>query len=142
MDYTEKYQEIVQKAFSIALATSVENKANVRCVSSCFNPDKPNVIFFSTNKNMPKIVEFAKNNEVAFTTVPAPADGHIHVGSQKSTVRKSDFNIDELKDMFIKQIPGFERTLEMAGKFLDVYEIHVKEAIVVLGPMQTGTVTF
>lgn len=44
--------------------------------------------------------------------------------------------------MFIEQIPGFDKTLEMAGKFLDVYEIHVKEVIVVLGPMQTGTVAF
>ncbi len=142
MDYTEKYQEIVQKAFSIALATSVDNKANIRCVSSCFNPAKPGIIYFSTNRNMPKVTEFSKNNEVAFTTVPAAADGHIHVRSQKATIHKSDFTIEELKDMFIKQIPGFERTLEMAGKFLDVYEIHVKEAIVVLGPMQTGTVTF
>ncbi|WOO37057.1 pyridoxamine 5'-phosphate oxidase family protein [Anaerocolumna sp. AGMB13020] len=142
MEYTEKYQEIVQKAYSIALATAIDNKANIRCVSSCFDPVRPSVIYFSTNRNMPKVTEFARNNEVAFTTVPAPADGHIHVRSQKATVHKSDFTIDELKDMFITQIPGFERTLEMAGRFLDVYEIHVKEAIVVLGPMQTGTVTF
>ncbi len=142
MDYTEKYQEIIQKAFAIALATSVDSKANVRCVSTCFDPARPGVIYFSTNRNMPKVTEFAKNHEVAFTTIPLPADGHIHVRSQKATVQKSDFTIDELKDMFIKQIPGFEKTLEMAGKFLDVYEIHVKEAVVVLGPMQTGTVTF
>lgn len=142
MNYTEKYQEIIKNAFTISLATSVDNKANVRCVSCCFDSAKPSVIYFSTNRNMPKVAEFAKNNEVAFTTIPVPADGHIHVRCQKATVEKSNFTMNELKDMFIEQIPGFEKTLEMAGKFLDVYEIHVKEAIVVLGPMQTGTVTF
>lgn len=142
MDYTEKYQEIIKKAFTIALATSVDGKANVRCVSGCFDPAQPSIIYFSTNRNMPKATEFSKNNEVAFTTVPVPSDGHIHARSQRAIVHKSNFTIDELKDMFIEQIPGFDKTLEMAAKFLDVYEIHVKEAVVVLGPMQIETVTF
>ncbi len=66
----------------------------------------------------------------------------MHVRSKKATVHKSEFSIEDVKDLFLCQIPGFDKTLSVIGKLLDVYEIHVKEASVILGPMQTGIVTF
>lgn len=142
MDYTEEFYNIVKRAAAIAVATAIENQPNVRLVNHCMDMDRPGVIYFSTNRTSPKVAEFEMNHEISFSTVPAPADGHIHARSKKATVQKSKFSIEEVKDLFIEQIPGFDKTLSAIGGFLDVYEIHVKEASVVLGPMQTGEVRF
>ncbi|MFT4145690.1 MAG: pyridoxamine 5'-phosphate oxidase family protein [Mobilitalea sp.] len=142
MNYLEKFNEVMKNAPAIALATTTNGMPDVRIVSHCIIPDRPDVIYFSTNRTSPKVSEFDAKNEIAFTTIPAPADGHVHVRSKKATVHKSDFTINDLKDIFLAQIPGFDKILSVIGAYTDVYEIHIKEATVVLNPMQTGTVTF
>ncbi len=142
MNYLEMYNDIMKNAPAIALATTTDEMPDVRIISHCVIPDRPEVIYFSTNRTSPKVLQFEANNVIAFSTIPSPSDGHIHVRSNNATVRKSVLSIDELKDIFIAQIPGFDKILSVIGAYTDVYEIHIKEATVVLNPMQTGTVTF
>jgi uncharacterized pyridoxamine 5'-phosphate oxidase family protein len=142
MNYLEMFNDIMKKAPAIALATTTDGMPNVRIISHCIIPERPNVIYFSTNRTSPKVSEFEENNVVSFTTVPSPSEGHIHVRSKNASVCKSEFTLDEVKDIFIERIPGFDKILSVIGAYTDVYEIHIKEATVVLNPMQTGTVTF
>ena len=142
MNYLEMFNDIMKKAPAIALATTVDGMPNVRLISHCVIPERPDVIYFSTNRSSPKVSEFEANSVVSFSTVPSPSEGHIHVRSSNAIVRKSDLSIDDVKDIFIDQIPGFDKILSVIGAYTDVYEIQIKEATVVLNPMQTGTVTF
>lgn len=142
MNYLEMYNDIMKKAPAIALATAVDGMPDVRIISHCVIPERPDVLYFSTNRTSPKVLQFEANNVISFSTVPAPSDGHIHVRSKNATVHKSDLSIADVKDIFIEQIPGFDKILSVIGAYTDVYEIHIKEATVVLNPMQTGTVTF
>ena len=142
MNYLEMYNDIMKKAPAIALATTVDGMPDVRIISHCVIPERPDVLYFSTNRTSPKVLQFGANNIISLSTVPSPSDGHIHVRSKNATVRKSDLSIADVKDIFIEQIPGFDKILSVIGAYTDVYEIHMKEATVVLNPMQTGTVTF
>ena len=142
MDYTQEFNNIIKESVALAVATSVDGKPNVRIVNHCIDAEKHGVIYFSSNRSSSKIGEFEKNNEIAFTSVPDITVSHAHVRSTNATVHKSALSLDEVKDLFLAQIPGFDKTLAVIGKFMDVYEIHVKEANVILAPMQAGTVTF
>jgi uncharacterized pyridoxamine 5'-phosphate oxidase family protein len=140
MNYTQEFNNIVQETSTLALATSVDGIPNVRIVNFGYDTSKPGVIYFSSTRTSPKLSEFAQNSRVAFTTVPA--ESHTHVRSNNSLVQKSALYIDEIKDLFLAQIPGFDVTLSVLGSQMDIYEIHIKEATVILGPGKIGTVSF
>jgi uncharacterized pyridoxamine 5'-phosphate oxidase family protein len=142
MDYNQEYINIVKNTAILALATSVKNIPNVRIVNYCFETNKPGILYFSTLRTSPKTEEFEINNKVSITTIPAPSDGHIHVRSKHAIVQKSKYVLEDLKELFISQIPGYAVTFSTVGKLLDVYEIHIKEALVILGPNQIGGVSF
>jgi hypothetical protein len=87
-----------------------------------------------------KVTEFGKNSNVAFTSIPD--DGIRHVRSRNAVVRKSQCSMDEIKELFIANIPGYDQTIEAIGTSLDVCEIHVKEATVTTGLEAPDRVTF
>lgn len=47
-----------------------------------------------------------------------------------------------MKALFLEQVPGFEEALEAIGDALDVYEIRIREAVVVTGFDAPGRVKF
>ena len=141
MSDISNYLEILGKTNEIALATSVHNVPNVRIVNFCFNAEYPDILYFASDITNNKIHEFEQNNVIAFTTVPA--DGSIpHVRSVRATVEKNGRMMDEMAQLFISAIPGYDEAIEAIGDALTVFEIHVKEAVVITGFEEPGFVIF
>ena len=140
MDYRKEFNEVMQKTVNMALATSVENVPNVRIVNFCYDIATPGVVYFATCRDNPKILEFAKNSTVAFSTIPV--EGITHVRAQGATVNKSTHSINDLKHLFFAQIPDFSETFEQIGNELDVYEVRMKSAKITLGFDRQGIVYF
>jgi uncharacterized pyridoxamine 5'-phosphate oxidase family protein len=135
MNNTQEFNQLMEKTANIALATSVNNIPNVRIVNFCYDVTKPGIVYFSTVRGNSKVAEFEKNDKVAFTTIPA--EGFSHIRTTNAIVQKSRLSMDEVKELFLTQVPGFDETLSEIGGLLDVYEIHMKEAIIILGVDQT-----
>ena len=138
----QEFDCMMKATTSIALATSVDDNPNVRIVNCCYDESRPGIVYFSSVRSNPKTIEFEKNSKVAFTTIPAPSEGHVHIRTKTATVQKSKLSIDDVEKMFVEQIPGFDKSLAVIGRQLDIYEIHIKEAVIVYGPKQTGAVSF
>jgi len=128
----QAFYEILAKTNELALATSVDNVPNVRIVNYCFDEKRPGIIYFASARDNNKVGEFAVNNKVAFTTVPTDGASVPHVRSNKTIVQKSEFSIGELSELFVKAIPGYDETLAAIGDELDVFELHVKKADLII----------
>jgi uncharacterized pyridoxamine 5'-phosphate oxidase family protein len=139
MDFLQEFNRIMVSQKELALATSVDNIPNVRIVNFYYDITRKGVLYFSTFSNNSKIEEFAKNNVVAFTTIPS--NGNEHVRVNKANIQKSDLTIFDLKNEFIKKIPDYEMTIEEAGNQLSLYEIHFKQATVTLDYTQSDIIT-
>ena len=141
MSLVSSYTEILEKTNEIALATAIGNVPHVRIVNFCFNKENPGVLYFASDITNNKVHEFEQNNVIAFTTVPA--DGGIpHVRSIRAAVQKSGRTMDEMAQLFISAIPGYDEAIAAIGEALTVFEIHVKEAAVITGFEEPGFVTF
>ncbi len=139
MDFLQEFNRIMVSQKELALATSVDNIPNVRIVNFYYDITRKGVLYFSTFSNNSKIEEFAKNNVVAFTTIPS--NGNEHVRVNKAIIQKSDLTIFDLKNEFIKKIPDYEMTIEEVGNQLSLYEIHFKQATVTLDYTQSDIIT-
>ena len=53
----------------------------------------------------------------------------------------SNLTIYDLKDEFVKKLPSYEMLIKQTGEMLDIYEIHFKEANVIVGIRNSGKVT-
>jgi uncharacterized pyridoxamine 5'-phosphate oxidase family protein len=139
MDFLNEFNRIMRDTANIALATSVEDIPNVRLVNFYYDPENKGVAYFASFKGSNKLLEFSANNKVAFTTVPVNSSEHVRVNN--ATVLKSNLTIYDLKEEFIKKLPDYEVTIAQAGHMLEVYEIHFKEANVILGIKQSSKIT-
>ncbi|MDR3126646.1 MAG: hypothetical protein LBT92_03375 [Rickettsiales bacterium] len=129
MDDIKKYLDIITKTNEIALATSIDNVPNVRILNVIVKPEQPQILYFASDRSCRKVSEFAQNNAVAFTSVP---HGEIaHVRSNKSSVQKSKLTLADVQGQLIATIPGYDETIAAIGETLDIFEIHVKEAVVI-----------
>lgn len=126
----EEYKRIISCSSKIALATSIQGIPNVRIVNYCYDQSREGVIYFTTLIGTPKEKEFAKNETIAFTTIPD--EGREHVRVLNATIRKSSKSLEDLKDLFTNQIPGFQNTYEVLGSHLAVYEIVFKNVTISL----------
>lgn len=140
MNAISKYREVLGNTNEIALATAVENIPNVRIVNFCYNPEQPNILYFASDRDNRKVTEFAQNNIIAFTSVPT--EGIPHVRTLKATVQKSKQTINNVAQLFISAIPGYDETISAIGDRLDVFEIHVSEAMVISGFEEPDFITF
>ncbi|MDR2891723.1 MAG: pyridoxamine 5'-phosphate oxidase family protein [Deltaproteobacteria bacterium] len=129
MDSISKYKTILGNTNTIALATSVMNNPNVRIVNFYFNQKQPNILYFASDRKNCKVEEFTRNNIIAFTSIPN--EGIHHVRSVKATVQKSKQTINDMAQSFISAIPGYDETINAIGDTLDVFEIHISEAMVI-----------
>lgn len=139
MDFLQEFNKIMENTNEIALATSVNHSPNVRIVNFHYDTQKKGIVYFSTNRDNPKTLEFSQNNKAAFTTVPVGTVEHVRVAN--ATIQKSNLTIYDLKEAFIKKIPSYEVIIAQIGHMLDVYEIHFREASVTLSVNQAGKVT-
>lgn len=128
MDTKKEFIKIMGEQTEIALATSVNDVCNVRIVNFYYD-DNSKILFFSTFGDNEKIREFEQNDNVAFTTIPHEGNKHI---KGKGKVKKSNITIYDIKDNFINKIPEYKYTIEEAGQFLILFEIHVDTVIVTL----------
>ena len=131
MEIIRTYHKILSETTDLALATCVENKPNVRVLSFIFDREKPGVLYFATESISPKVAEALLNEHVAFTTVPKA--GQAHVRSNETVMKKSPFGLDRFKDDFIARVPACAGIFAAMGDQLDVYELHIKNAVLVTG---------
>lgn len=140
MDYKKVFCEMLGKTNEIALATSVDGAPNVRIVNFCFENVKPEILYFASDRENQKVAEIKENNRIAFTTVP---HGDIpHARSNDAVAIKSKRSINDLKGLFVARIPGYDETIDAIGNCLDVFEIHIKNAFVVVDFENAGPVSF
>lgn len=130
MKTTEAFKQIMNEQTEIALATSVKETPNVRIVNFFYDEAKK-CLFFSTFKGNDKIIEFQKNSNVSFTTIPTNNTNHVRVHYAK--VKKSDLTVYDVAEQWIQKIPSYEENIQQAGSMLELYEIHFSKAIVILG---------
>lgn len=142
MDYKNEFYHTLDKTNEIALATAVAGLPNVRIVNFCYDASKPGILYFATDRENQKVAEFAQNNNVAFTTVPSDGSSVPHARSNHAVVHKSRYTIEEIKDLFIQKIPGYDETLAAIGDTLDVFEIHIKDVFVIVDYETAGAVSF
>ena len=131
MNKEKEYCEVLENANSIALATTANNIPNVRIVNFVFRADSPKTLYFTSDRTNQKVAEFNQNTNVALTTIPT--EGIAHVRSKQATVKKSESSMEDIKELFIARIPGYDQTIEAIGHMLDVFEIHIQEATVISG---------
>ncbi|MBD5643889.1 pyridoxamine 5'-phosphate oxidase family protein [Clostridium botulinum] len=139
MDFQKEFNRIMVSQKELALATSVDNIPNVRIINFYYNISRKGVVYFSTFSDNSKVEEFAKNDAVAFTTIPHAGNEHVRVNN--ATIQKSHLTIFDLKDEFIKKIPDYEITINEVGNYLSLYEILFNKATVTLDYNQSNTIT-
>lgn len=146
MDYYKAFNEILAGATEIALATSAGNIPNVRIVSICNDESRPGVVYFQSKGKSRKVDEFAQNSAVAFTTCPfAAATGGskiTNIRCNSAVVVKSKHSFMELAELFCAKVPEYREIYMANADVLEVFELHVKEALVVVDYGNYGFVTF
>ena len=140
MNPQKEFDRIMTEQGVIALATSVNNKPNVRAVNFYYDPKQEGILFFSTFKDNKKVGEFEENNKVAFTTIPK--EGNEHVRVTDGEVRRSSLNIYDMKEALAEKIPGYGDTIEKFGEMLILFEIHFGSADITLDFTSTATISF
>ena len=140
MDIKQAYIQVLTKTNRIALATAVNDIPNVRIVNFCFAADQPDVLYFASDRSNQKVKEILSNAHVAFTTVPG--EGIEHTRSNHATVVQSKQSIADMAAAFIAKIPGYDETIAAIGETLDVFEIHIADAFVILDFETAGPVVF
>lgn len=139
MDFIQEFNRLMDTTTNLALGTSVNDVPNVRILNFIYDSKKKGIVYFASFKGSIKTLEFSQNNTVAFTTIPVGTSEHIRVAN--GIVQKSDSTVYDLKELFIKKLPSYETTIEQAGHMLDVYEVHFKEADVILDIGKQSKVT-
>ncbi len=138
MDFMPAFKKIMEEQSTLALATSVNNIPNVRIINFYYATDREGIAYFSTFRGSAKEKEFVENNRVAFTTIPASGNEHVRVAGAQ--VRKSEFTIYDLADVFIKKVPDYKEIIEQAGSQLVLYEVQFKTAWVTLDVDSSGAI--
>lgn len=139
MEYMQEFNRIMAEQTEIALATHAEDGPNVRIVNFCWDSRQKGILYFSTFGDNQKVREFEKNNTVAFTTVPH--EGNAHVRVKRGTMKKSPLTVYDLKDAFIEKIPDYAETIEQAGEYLVLFEVHFHEAAVTVDLENNDSIT-
>ena len=134
MNETKKiFLKIMNESSDIAIATSIDNIPNIRYVSFYYS-EKENKIYFMTFKNSPKTIDFAKNNNVTFSTIPKTDYNYVKA---TGNLKKSEKTSDDLKEEFCSKLSDAKMMIEQGKGFIEVYEITFSTAIISLNRMKT-----
>lgn len=140
MNVSEVFKRIMKEQNEIALATCKGERPNVRVVNFFYDETQEGVVYFSSFGDNEKIAEFEENNRVAFTSIPH--EGNEHVRVKDGTIQKSHYTVYDMKEGFAQKIPEYEMTIQQVGEYLVLFEIHFKEAEVILDFEQSGKIVF
>ena len=140
MELKQSFEKLMMESIDMALATSVDDKPNVRVVTFAYSTDREGRLFFTTFRGNKKTLEFEKNSNVACMTLPAEqGDGEVRIFG---TVKKSDISFDEVITMIAKKYPGDIDTIKKSADMIDVYEINFSQAYVTFGMAEAQVITF
>ena len=127
------FLQIMNDNSDIAIATSIDNIPNIR-YESFYYSEKKNKVYFMTFKNSPKTVDFSKNSNVTFSTVPKNDYNYVKA---TGILKKSEKNPEDLKDAFCSKLPDAKMMIEQGKGFIEVYEISFSTAVISLNRMKT-----
>jgi uncharacterized pyridoxamine 5'-phosphate oxidase family protein len=131
MDGKKEFEKVMGKSERIALASAVDDIPNVRIVNFIYLASEK-VLYFASTKGDPKEKEFAKNRNVAFTTIPARGLAHVRV--HHATVGKSKKSVFDVADIFAAKIPWYKANIEQNGNDMNLYEVRFTTATALVGP--------
>ena len=138
-NFEQEFKKIMNTAQAVALATSIDNMPNVRIVNFVYDETTPGIIYFASFPDNQKVIEFEKNNNVSFTSIPDGSIGHVRA---KGTVTKSARTLMDMADMFVAKIPYYDETIQAVGNILALYEIKFDKAGVIVDMQNAGAVNF
>ncbi|WP_125980739.1 hypothetical protein [Loigolactobacillus iwatensis] len=124
-------EKVMLGANKLAYATSLENIPNLRIVNFVWEKETPAVVYFASVHDSQGVQEFLSSKKIAFSTIPD--SGNAHVATNDATGIASKRTLAEMRETFLKQIPGFDKVLNLIGDQLAVYEIHIHSTEVDLG---------
>ena len=127
------FLQIMNDNSDIAIATSIDNIPNIRYVSFYYS-EKENKVYFMTFKNSPKTVDFSKNSNITFSTVPKNDYNYVKA---TGILKKSEKTPKDLKDAFCSKLPDAKMMIERGKGFIEVYEISFSTAVISLNRMKT-----
>lgn len=132
MELKQLFENVMQQSINMALATSVDNKPNVRVVTFAYDPAKTGRLFFTTFKGNQKIKEFEANSQVACMPLPdsPEADAQVRIFGK---VQKSDIGMDEVIAIIARKFQGNADTIMDGGPMMEIYEVCFDEAYVTVG---------
>lgn len=132
MELKTQFETVMQESVNMALATSVDDKPNVRVVTFAYDPAKAGRVFFTTFKGNQKTKEFAKNPHVACVPLPESPEAEAQVRIF-GTVQKSDVSLDEVVNIIDRKYSGNADTIKEGGPMMEIYEVRFTEAYVTAG---------
>lgn len=140
MNAHEMFQTIMMSEDTMALATSVNNRPNVRVVNFGYDPEDKNKLFFTTFPGNHKIEEFEKNNEVACVILPhlLPPDGQVRV---HGNVRLSERKLPDMIAILSRNSDDYAGLLHEAGNVLLLFEVDFSEVAVTVGMEDAERIT-
>ena len=141
MELRNQFETVMSESVNMALATSVEDKPNVRIVTFAYDESKAGRLFFTTFKGNQKTKEFQQNPNVACMPLPMEAESDVQVRIF-GTVRKSDVTMDEVIEIIAKKFPGDADTIKNGGDMMDIYEVCFEEAHITVGMTEAQLLTF
>lgn len=109
------FEKVMQESINMTLATSVDNKPNVRVVTFAYDPVRTGKVFFTTFKGNQKVKEFAKNPNVACMPLRESPEANAQVRIF-GTVQKSNVSLDEIIAIIAKKYPGNADTSKKAAR--------------------------
>jgi len=134
------YNELMENSADMALASSKDNRPNVRIVNFIIDSENKGLVYFSTFSDNRKIVEFSQNPKGAFTTISVGNEKHVRV--QDAEVKKSKLEVNDIKAEFIKKYPMFEGLFGQFGDAMEIWEISFSQARVIEEMGVEGIVEF
>ncbi|MDR2870469.1 MAG: pyridoxamine 5'-phosphate oxidase family protein [Deferribacteraceae bacterium] len=126
------FLQVMNESVNMALATSVNDKPNVRIVTFGFDKAQQDKLYFCTFRGNQKTKEFEQNPQVACTFLPMSLESELQVRIF-GKVQKSQLTMKELIALISKKAPDGADTLKEAVHMLDVYEINFTEAWITIG---------
>lgn len=132
MELKQAYQQAMANTANMALATSVENEPNVRVITFGYNPERPNVVFFSTFKGNKKIEEFKKNPEAAAILLPEDPESATQVRIHGKVV-PSGHSLAEITEWIVQKMPDYAAGDAKAAPMLEAYELQFSQAEITIG---------
>lgn len=132
MEKKAAFEKVMRESINMALATSVDNRPNVRVVTFAYDPARAGKVFFTTFKGNQKINEFAENPSVACMPLPESpeADTQVRIFG---TIQKSTIDFDDVVGIIAKKYPSNSDTIKGGAPMMDIYEVCFSEAYLTIG---------